>query len=132
MKEYIERYRQKELQYAFEAAQFRIKSNSEYIKTRIALIENQPHFKTEKDALEAAIKLRKNKDAIKDYCTIRIFAKVEQDEEYYRIADYWIVTEDGPVVPAAELAGLVMVYENQMIQDIVDGFISMNDALNKQ
>ena len=34
MKEYIERYRQKELQYAFEAAQFRIKSNSEYIKNR--------------------------------------------------------------------------------------------------
>jgi arginine utilization protein RocB len=92
------------LQFVYESAKERIEAHPDIADKFQNIIQNYPYFKTEKEALEAAVK--KEKDNPK----WQIWAKIEKDEELYRIKDYYIMSNDYKVLQAAEYIGMAQIY----------------------
>ena len=106
---------QDELSYMYESAQSRMAAHPDFAKRCKKAVADCTHFDNEQDALQAAIKpAREGK--FDYYC--QIWAKIEKDEEFYRISDYWIVTGDVQIQQAAEYIGMALVYDNARLQRI--------------
>lgn len=92
------------LKYNYESGKERMKAHPDIAEKYMDIIQNHPYFKTEKEALEVAIKKEEENP------NWQIWAKIEKDEEYYRIQDYYIVTNDYKVLIAADYIGMAQIY----------------------
>lgn len=106
---------QDELSYMYESAQSRMAAHPDFAKRCKKAVADCTHFDNEQDALQAAIKPAREGE-FDYYC--QIWAKIEKDEEFYRISDYWIVTGDVQIQQAAEYIGMALVYDNARLQRI--------------
>ena len=106
---------QEQLGYLYESAKLRIEAHPEYAEKQREKIRKCRVYESERDALEAAVKLPE--DEVE--CCI-IWAKIEKVEEFYRIKnDYWLVTYTGDAIKAAEYLGMADMYNSERIQDII-------------
>ena len=122
--DYRFRISQDELEYAYENAIGRMKVNPDFAEKQNSIIQKCPHFDSEKDALEAAIKLEK-----KNPYTCQIWAKVEKVDDIYRIHDYWIVAGDSKIKTAADYIGMVQMYDETRLQNIIYNDVKIDDVI---
>lgn len=92
------------LKCTYENAKGRMEVHPDIANKYIGIIQKHPYFKTEKEALEVAIKNEGDKPRW------QIWAKIEKDEEFYRIQDYYIVSDDYRVLIAADYIGMAQIY----------------------
>ena len=90
--EYRYRMSQDELAYTYEHAQARMDAHPEYADKQKQIIQAQSFFKSEKDALQAAIELRKD-----NHWGCQLWAMIETTDGVYRILNHWLVTVDGEI-----------------------------------
>lgn len=100
------RINQEELAYAYEASRERMSIHLEFAEKCKKEIEKQPFYKSEKEALQAAIKLWE--DSGRNSC-YQIWASVEKVDNGYRLGDHWIIAH-GWTKQAAEYIGMVLVF----------------------
>jgi hypothetical protein len=125
IKKYKFVYRQENLQYLYESAIKRMEAHPEYAAKRIKIIQDYPYYESEKDALEAAFRL--SKDDM--HCCV-IWAKIEKDEEYYRInTNYCVVTYTSEEIKAAEYIGMAALYNASNLFGIIHDNINIDDLL---
>lgn len=96
-----QRISQGELKYIYESAKARMEYNPEVAAKYKRMIEAQPYYKSEKEALKAAIDINN-----KGWQGCQIWAKIGVDEEYYYIQDHFIVSDDIRINTAAEYVGM--------------------------
>ena len=71
------------------------------------LVNECPHFESEREATEMANEMKKeHPDGL-----FRVWASLEKDEEFYRINAPWIVTTNGEQMKAAEYIGMLSTYD---------------------
>ena len=97
---------QGELGYGYERAKRFAELHPEVFAEREKLIQEQPYYTTEEDAIKAARDLER-----KARTPVQIWAKVGKDEEFYYIDDYFVVTDDNFVKQAADYIGMAHVFE---------------------
>lgn len=90
---------QSELEYVYESAKLRMKYHPDIAEKYSKIVDDFPHFNT----IEEAIKSVNDKKNISSY---QVWAKVEKDEEYYYIKDYYIISNDYSILVAAEYIGM--------------------------
>ena len=105
------------LGYAYESAHARMKCHPDYADKNKKIIENCRTFKSEKDALEYAIKKMNEKRS-----GYQIWAKLEKDEEFYRTTDCWIATDD--------YIGFAQVYDNSNLLYIIDDKVKIDELVD--
>lgn len=101
------RYRinQDELKCVYESAEMRMKEHPDFAEKYKKIIQNISFYKTEKEAINAAYKMKNNGC----FCC-QIWAKVDRDEEYFFIKDYYIVTDKNSIKQAAEYIGMCHIF----------------------
>ena len=112
--DYRFRISQDELEYTYENAKGRMAAHPDFAERHNNIIQEHPHFDSEKEALEAAIKMENENPY-----TCQIWAKVEKVDDIYRIQDYWIVTDDVKIKTAADYIGMVQMYDETRLQNII-------------
>lgn len=119
------RYRisQNELEYAYETAQRRMACHKEYTEKFKNIINGIEYFKTEKEALTHALAM------FKKGIRCQIWAKVEKDDDVYRILNYWIVAEDNFVKQAAHYIGMALMYDEVRLTGINIDNINIDDVI---
>lgn len=112
------RYRmsQEYLGYIYESAKARIEAHRDIADRHRASIQSCTHYKSEKDALKAAIALMKSDE----YSDCQIWAKIEKVAEFYRIVNWWLVTDDCKLKQSAEYIGMALMYDSTKLQKIID------------
>ena len=124
-KEYQFRIGQDEMRYLFESAEGRKDYHPEIADKHKKVIQDYPCFKTEREALENAIKMIKDKPT--DY---QIWAKIEKgDDGIFRIQKWWLVTNDGKIKQSAEYIGMALMYDNSRLQTIIDNNIKIDNVV---
>ena len=125
-KAYQFRISQEEMRDLFESADGRMGYNPEIADKHKKLIQEYPYFKTEKEALENAIKMIKEKPD-----NYQIWAKIEKgDDGIFRIQDWWLVTDDGKVKLAADYIGMALMYDNTRLGRIINNNIKIDDVVS--
>jgi hypothetical protein len=103
-----------------------MEAHPEYAEKRKKIIQDYPYYEGEKDALEAALRLPK--DDI--HCCI-VWAKIEKDEEYYRLnTNYYIVTYKSEEIKAAEYIGMAAIYNASNLFSIIRDNINVDDVVS--
>ena len=117
MKRYKWVYNQGVLYDTYENAQLRMKAHPDCAEKRNKIIHEHPHYKTEREALKAAIEMYKEYPSF-----YQIWAKLEKDEEFYRTSNWWIVSNDNIVLQAADYIGMAQIYTDilSIIEDDID------------
>lgn len=106
---------QEQLGHLYESAKLRMEAHPEYAEKQRKIIRNCHVYESEREALEAAIKLPED-----DLECCVIWAKIEKDEEYYRVkTNCWLLTYTGDAIKAAEYLGMADMYNSERIQDII-------------
>ena len=122
------RYRisQEEMKYTYERAKARMDFHIDYANKQKDIIAKHPYFKTEKEALQEALKLIKK---TKSDC--QIWAEIEKgDDDIYRIQNKWIVIEDGKIKLAAEYIGMALMYDDIRFNRIINNNINIDDIVS--
>lgn len=122
------RYRisQDEMKYTYESAKARMDFHVDYANKQKDIIAKQPYFKTEKEALHEAIKLRKE-----NHWNCQIWAEIEKgDDDIYRIQNKWMVIEDGKIKLAAEYIGMALMYDDIRFNRILNNNINIDDIVS--
>lgn len=104
------RYRisQEEMRYIYESAKARMDFHVEHANKQKDIIAKHPYFKTEKEALQEALKLIK-----KTKFDCQIWAEIEKgDDDIFRVQNKWMVIEDWKVKLAAEYIGMALMYDD--------------------
>ena len=120
------RYRisQDEMRYLYESAKARMDFHVEHANKQKDIIAKQPFFKTEREALQAALK----NENLFDY---QIWAKIEKGEDgIFRIQNNWIVTDDVFVKLAAEYIGMALMYDDIRFHRIIYNNIKIDDIVS--
>ena len=120
------RYRisQEEMKYTYESAKARMDCHVEHANKQKDIIAKQPFFKTEREALQAALK----NENLLDY---QIWAKIEKGEDgIFRIQNNWIVTDDVFVKLAAEYIGMALMYDDIRFNRIIYNNIKIDDIVS--
>lgn len=113
------------LRYTYESAKGRMDCHPEYTEEQKSALQGQTYFKTEKEALQEAIKKVKAGSL-----SCQIWVKFEKgDDEIYRIQNYWLVTDDCRVQKAAEYIGMAFMYDWSRILRIIDDNIPLDDIV---
>ena len=115
---------QDDLKFVYETAVSRMAANPSITEREERLIADFPFFKSEKEALVKAFELMQNKRA-----NCQIWAKVEKSGNVFRIANWWVATDEWQIQKAADYIGMAQMYdaprlrrllaENAAIDDIV-------------
>lgn len=109
----------------YEKAQARMDAHLEFADEQKEIIAKHPYFKSEKEALETAIKMIKENQS--DY---QIWAKIEKgDDDIFRIQNWWIVTDDGKTKMAADYIGMALMYDDIRLNRIIDDGVGVNDVV---
>ena len=120
-------FNQSELEYAYEEAKSRMAYHPDIAKKNQEIIQGHSHFEVEKDALEAAILMEKDNPH-----TYQIWAKMSKDEEFYRIDNWWIVSNQWRIKQAAEYIGMVLVYDEDKLEAIIKDKTDINKVINNE
>lgn len=116
---------QDEMRLLYENAQARMDAHLEFADEQKEIIAKHPYFKSEKEALETAIKMIKENQS--DY---QIWAKIEKgDDDIFRIQNWWIVTDDGKTKMAADYIGMALMYDDIRLNRIIDDVVGVNDVV---
>ena len=91
---------QRQLGYAYESGKNRAESHSEYFKQCEKVVQEYPHYTSEKEALQAA------RNLVESSGGAQVWSKVGKDEEFYYIDDYFVVTDDLDIARCAEYIGM--------------------------
>lgn len=119
------RYRisQDEMKYTYESAKARMDCHVEHANKQKDIIAKHSFFKTEREALQAALK----NENLFDY---QIWAKIEKGEDgIFRIQNKWIVTDDVFVKLAAEYIGMALMYDDIRFHRIIYNNIKIDDIV---
>lgn len=122
------RYRisQEEMKYTYERAKARMDFHIDYANKQKDIIAKHPYFKTEKKALQEALKLIKK---TKSDC--QIWAEIEKgDDDIYRIQNKWMVIKDGKIKLAAEYIGMALMYDDIRFNRILNNNINIDDIVS--
>lgn len=122
--EYRYRISQDDLARIYENAQARMDANPEMAEKHKKAIREHSSFKSEKEALQAAIKLRKE-----NHWGCQIWANVEKDDYIYRIQNYWLVTDDGKTKLSADYIGMALMYDETRLLNIIDKDIPIDEVI---
>ncbi len=122
--EYRFRIGQDELKRLYENAKGRMDAHPEFAEKHTNAIQDCPHFKREKQALETALRMEKENP-----CSCQIWAKIEKKDGIYRIQDYWLVTDDGKIKLSADYIGMALMYDETRLQNIIDNNIKIDDII---
>ncbi|MEE0864810.1 MAG: hypothetical protein U0L61_06725 [Alistipes sp.] len=119
------RIAQKELEYIYENAQARMEYNPKRAANATNIVNNHPHFNTQKEALEFAVEQMKTNAAC-----YQVWAKVEKGEDdIYKVQNWWLSTDDSKVLESAEYIGMVQTHDGSMILSIIDNNIPIDDVV---
>lgn len=120
------RYRisQEEMNYLYETAKARMDYHPDHASSQRKVLEEVPYFRTEKEALETAIKMTEKKPY-----SWQIWAEIELSDSVYRICNKWIVTDDIDVKLAADYIGMALMYDETRISRIIDSGIDINEVI---
>lgn len=119
------RIAQKELKYIYENAQARMEYNPKRSAKATNIVNNHPHFNTQKEALEFAVEQMKTNAA-----WYQVWAKVEKGEDdIYKVQNWWLSTDDSKVLESAEYIGMVQTHDGSMILSIIDNNIPIDDVV---
>lgn len=119
------RISQSDMGYLYESAKGRMDAHPDYADKHKRVIRDYPYFKSEREALEAAIKIEK----INPY-SCQIWAKIEKgDDGIFRILNWWIVTDDIKVKLAAEYIGMALMYDETRLSKIIGGNTKIDDVI---
>lgn len=121
------RYRisQDEMRYLYESAKARMDFHVEHANKQKDIIAKQPYFKTEKEALQEALKLKKK---TKSNC--QIWVEIEKgDDDIFRVQNKWMVIKDGKVKLAAEYIGMALMYDDIRFNRIIYNNIKIDDIV---
>ena len=119
------RISQSDMGYLYESAKGRMDAHPDYADKHKRVIRDYPYFKSEREALEAAIKIEK----IYPY-SCQIWAKIEKgDDGIFRILNWWIVTDDIKVKLAAEYIGMALMYDETRLSKIIGGNAKIDDVI---
>lgn len=121
---YKNEFSQGTLDYIYESAKGRMSFHPDLKEKYTSMIDEYRHFKTEREALVAALQMWKSNPM-----NCQIWAKIEKDEEFYRIADWWIVTNDWKVKQAAEYIGMMLIYDEVKLCCIVDDNVPIDNII---
>ena len=114
------------LKYTYEHAKSRMDLHQEIAAKHQRIIREHPHYTSEREALEDAIKIERVNP-----CTCQIWAKVGKYDDTYYIMDYWIVTtDDWRIKVAAEYIGMVQVYDETTFTYIIADNVKTDDIIN--
>lgn len=122
--EYRYRISQDDLARIYENAQARMDANPEIAEKRKKAISEHSSFKSEKEALQAAIKLKKE-----NHWGCQIWASVEKVDDIYRIQNYWLVTDDGKTKLSADYIGMALMYDETRLLNIIDNNVKIDDVV---
>ena len=119
------RIAQKELKYIYENAQARMEYNPKRSAKATNIVNNHPHFNTQKEALEFAVQKMRETDG-----WYQVWAKVKKGEDgIYRVQNWWLATDDIKTIEAAEYIGLAQTHDGSMILSIIDNNIPIDDVV---
>jgi hypothetical protein len=119
------RISQDEMNRLYENAQARMDAHLEFADEQKEIIAKHPYFKTEKEALKAALDMM-NKGSL-DY---QIWAKIEKGEDgIFRVQNYWLLTDDGKTKVAAEYIGMALMYDDVRLNRIINDGVGINDVV---
>lgn len=96
---------QDELKYVYDSAKKRMECHPEIADKYRKMLEKVPFCKDREEALRIANNIRKNGS-----WGCQVWAKVDKNEEYYYIEDYYIVSADNFIKMAAEYIGMEQLY----------------------
>lgn len=122
--EYRYRISQDDLARIYENAQARMDANPEIAEKLKKAISEHSSFKSEKEALQAAIKLKKE-----NHWGCQIWASVEKVDDIYRIQNYWLVTDDGKTKLSADYIGMALMYDETRLLNIIDNNVKIDDVV---
>lgn len=114
---------QAELGYLYDIAQERMSHHREHAEKKREYLKKETFYKSEKEALKAAVELR-GKGVL-----VRVMAEIGKDEEYYYLKNNWIATIDGLSVTSAEYIGFALVYDNDLICKIIADNANIDDII---
>lgn len=115
---------QDELKYVYDHAMARTKSHPDHAAKCHKIVDAHRSFKTEKEALKLALKLKK-KDP-DEMC--QVWAKIGTDEEYYLLTD-WLVTRDFKIAMDAEYIGWHLMYDDTRLDTIIYAGVPIDDVV---
>lgn len=118
------RFQQVNLEHDYEHAKTRMEGHPEYTEECKRIIAKLHPFKSEKEAIEAAVALVK----VDRLSSAIVFATIDKDEEFYYVTAPWYVV-DGADTMAAEYIGLYPVHDWGELLSITEGHIEIDDAL---
>ena len=119
------RISQDEMRLLYENAQARMDAHIEFADEQKEIIAKHPYFKSEKEALKAALDMM-NKGSL-DY---QIWAKIEKGEDgIFRVQNYWLLTDDGKTKVAAEYIGMALMYDDVRLNRIIDDGVGVDDVV---
>ena len=119
------RINQDELKYVYKSAKARMEYHPDLAEKYLKDIQEYSHFDSEKEALETAIRIKKEKQSI-----CQIWAKVEKtDDGIYRIDNWWIASDDCDILIAAEYIGMAQMYDRARIQNIINSDSKIEDVI---
>ena len=113
--DYKYRISQDELKRLYENAKERMDAHPELADNYEKIIQEYPFFESEKDALQSALKMMNDK-----FSDCQIWAKVEKDDDIFRIRNWWIVTDDWKIKQAADYLAMALMYDNVRLLDIIN------------
>ena len=123
-KDYRFRMSQNELEIVYEPAQKRMEAHPERADEYKKMIQDCQFFNSEKDALEAVLRLIK-----KGQPNYQIWAKIEKIDDIYRIRGYWLVTNDGRIKMAADYIGMALMYDSTRLNRIIRENVNVDDVI---
>lgn len=113
------------MRYLYENANGRMEAHPEFADERKKIIQGCSYFKTEKEALESAVKLTKETQS-----NYQIWVKFEKgDDGIFRIQNWWIVTDDGKTKMAADYIGMALMYDETRITTIINDNVKVDDVV---
>lgn len=119
------RISQDEMRLLYENAQARMDAHLEFADEQKEIVAKHSYFKTEKDALKAALDMM-NKGSL----NYQIWAKIEKGEDgIFRIQNYWLLTDDGKTKVAAEYIGMALMYDDVRLNRIINDGVGINDVV---
>jgi hypothetical protein len=118
------RMSQDELAYTYEHAQARMDAHPEYADKHKKIVQAHSFFKSEKEALQAAIEQRKN-----NQWGCQIWAMIEKTDGVYRILNHWLVTDDGKIKQSAEYIGMALIYDETRLERIINNDVKIDDII---
>lgn len=119
------RIMQSDMEYIYTTAKEREKYHPDFAKEHRERIQKQQFFNSERDALEYALKLFKEKET-----RVQIWAEIEKEgDSYYLQKDRWIVTDDNFVKLSAEYIGMALMYDEGRIYKLVHDDADVDDVI---